>query len=132
ENYADYAFVAFEKFGTAKVVKVVRCGETVEAPFDVSDGFLWTVDGVAYDFTSAIDRDMTVKALKKKSYEINVVSTGAINSQKTVIVNEGDSFDFSTLHKDGYDFTIVSDEGRVITELTIVGKSTINVIYFKK
>ena len=132
DNYGDYAFVTFEKFGTEKVVKAVRYGEKVEGPFDIEDGYVWTVSGVAYDFTAGVDEDLTIKAVEKKYYRINIVSTGAINSLETVTVNEGDRFDFATLQKDGYEFTVVSEEGKVITELTVVGNSTINVIYIKK
>ncbi|MBQ6922997.1 MAG: hypothetical protein IJQ66_07910, partial [Clostridia bacterium] len=132
DNYAGYAFVTFEKFGTPKAVKAVLYGETVNAPFDLGDGLTWTVDGAEYDFSAGVMKDMTVKASEKKRYEIKVVSTGAINSQETVTVNEGESFDFSILQKDGYDFTVVSDDGKVITELTVIGKSTINVIYVRK
>ena len=132
DNYAGYAFVTFEKFGTPKAVKAVLYGETVNAPFDLGDGLTWTVDGAEYDFSAGIEKDMTVIASEKKRYEIKVVSTGAINSQEIVTVNEGESFDFSILQKDGYDFTVVSDDGKVITELTVIGKSTINVIYVRK
>ena len=115
-----------------KIVKAVKYGETVDAPFDVDDGFLWTVGGVAYDFALGVDSDITIKALEQNSYEIKIVSTGAINSCETVTINEGEAFDFSTLQKDGYDFTVVSDEGKVITKLIVVENSTINVIYTVK
>ena len=47
-------------------------------------------------------------------------------------VGEGEAFDFSALEKDGYDYIVLSDEGQVISELTVVGKTTVNVIYTQR
>ena len=131
-NYADYAFVTFEKFGTAKVTKTVSIGETVEAPFESGEGYAWMADGEAFDFTAVIDGDITVKAVKENAYEVKIVATGAVIEETTVTVGEGEAFDFSTLAKDGYDYIVLSNEGRVITELTVSGKTTVNVIYSQR
>ena len=132
DNYADCAFVTFEKFGTTKVLKVVASGETVEAPFAAGEGYAWTVNGQVYDFTAAVTEDMVVQATKPHAYEVTILSTGAITAQETVAVSEGAAFDFATLAKEGYDFVVISGDGKVITELTVLENTTLNVIYTKK
>ena len=132
DNYADCAFVTFEKFGTTKVLKVVTSGDMVKMPFEAGEGYTWTVNGQAYDFTAAVTEDMLVKATKANAFEVTVLSTGAITSQKTVMVGEGAAFDFASLAQDGYDFVVISDEGKVITELTVLENTILNVIYTKK
>ncbi|MBO5736780.1 MAG: tyrosine-protein phosphatase, partial [Clostridia bacterium] len=132
DNYAEYSFVTFEKFGTAKVLTLVGANETVAAPFEAGEGYVWTVNGQAYDFTATVTADMTIKASKANAYTVNVLSTGAVNAQESVTVNEGGAFDFSTLAKAGYDFVVISSEGKVITELTVAENTTINVIYINK
>ncbi len=132
DNYSDCAFVTFEKFGTAKVVEVIKLGETVEAPYEAGEGYVWTVNNQVYDFATAINGDMIVKAVQPKTYEVKILSTGAISSQETVTVNEGAAFDFATLQKGGYEVIVLSSEGKVITELTVVENTTLNVIYIQK
>ncbi len=129
DNYANYAFVTFEKFGVTRVVKTIGIGETVNAPFEAGEGYGWTVDGQAFDFATAISGDITIKALKTKVYEVKIVSMGAVTSEETVTVAEGEAFDFSTLAKDGYDCIVISDEGQILTSVTVNRNMTLNVIY---
>lgn len=132
DSYADYAFVTFEKYGTAKVVKAVALGETVAAPFDAGEGYTWTVDGEAFDFATAVTGDVTVKAVKETSYTVTVVSTGAVTAEETVTVGAGEAFDFASLEKSGYDYVVISGDGQVITSLTVSGNTTVNVIYMQR
>jgi protein tyrosine/serine phosphatase len=132
DNYSGYAFVTFEKFGTQKVVKAVALGETVAAPFEAGEGYTWTVDGQAFDFAMAVSGDITVKAVKANTYDVTVVSTGAVTAEETVTVVEGEAFDFATFEKSGYDFVVISSEGQVITSLTVSENTTINVIYVQR
>ena len=132
DNYADCAFVTFEKFGTMKAVQVVKVGETVEAPFEAGEGYEWIVGGEGFDFATAVSGDITIQAVQTKAYEVKILSTGAITAEESVMIKEGEAFDFDLLEKDGYDFIVISNEGKVITELTVAGQTTINVIYTKK
>lgn len=129
DNYSGLSFVKFEKFGVETVVKTVANGETVEE-IDAGEGYVWTLDGTAYDFNAEVSEDITLKAVKATTYEVKVVSTGAVDTQETVItVAEGTAFDFADLQKDGYEFIVISDAGEVITELTVSRKTTLNVVY---
>ncbi len=132
DNYADCAFVTFEKYGETKVVDVVRVGETVEAPFEAGEGYVWSVNGEAFDFAVGVSGDITIQALQMQAYEVKVVSTGAITAEESVMVQEGKAFDFAILERSGYDFIVLSDEGKVLTELTVNGATTINVIYSQR
>ena len=133
DNYADHAFVTFEKYGVQKVVKAVPTGGKVEAPFEAGDGYVWTLNDKTYDFADSVAGDITLIAVATDTvYKVNIVSTGAIVSENTVTVKAGGSFDFSELAKDGYDFIVLSDEGKVLTELKVVENSTINVVYRQK
>ena len=107
-------------------------GEKASAPYDAGEGFTWTVNGLAYDFATEVNGDITIAATKPNGYEVKVLSTGAITSQETVTVGEGVALDFSAFEKSGYDFVVVTEEGKVITELTVVEATTINVIYTKR
>ena len=126
------SFVTFEKFGAAKVVVMVENGQTVVAPFAAGDGYVWMVGSAAYDFAAGVTEDITVKAVKANVCDVKIVSTGAVTAEETVTVAEGSAFDFSTLEKAGYDFVVISEEGKVITELTVVGETTLNVIYTQR
>lgn len=128
DNYGDYAFVSFEKYGTERVNKIVRRGEKVEKPYE-DDGFTWMKGSEIYDFNLGVEDDMTLVAIKEETYEIKIISTGAITSESFITLNKGESLDFSTLQKEGYKYTVISDEGRIITSLTADRKMTINVIY---
>ena len=129
DNYSELSFVKFEKFGAETVVKAVANGETVEE-INAGEGYVWTLDGQAYDFNAEVSEDITLKAVKATTYEVKVVSTGAIDTQETIItVAEGAAFDFADLQKDGYEFIIISDTGEVVTELTVSRKTTLNVVY---
>ena len=132
DNYAEYSFVTFEKFGTAKVLTLVGANEKVTAPFEAGEGYVWMVDGQEYDFDAIVTKDMTVKAIKPITYEVTINATGAFTSQETVTVSEGATFDLTSLEKSGYDCIVISDEGQVITELTVVENTTLNVIYLQK
>lgn len=129
DNYSELSFVKFEKFGAETVVKAVANGETVDE-INAGEGYVWTLDGQAYDFNAEVSEDITLKAVKATTYEVKVVSTGAIDTQETIItVAEGAAFDFADLQKDGYEFIIISDTGEVVTELTVSRKTTLNVVY---
>lgn len=131
DNYAEYSFVTFEKFGTARVVQMLGAGETATMPFEAGEGYTWTVNGQAYDFTATVEGDMVIQATKVKPYAVKIIATGALTSEETVMVNAGESFDFTSLEQNGYDYIVLSDEGKIITELTVAGNTTLNVIYVK-
>lgn len=131
-NYADCAFVTFEKYGEKKVVSVVRAGETVEAPFEAGEGYEWIVNGELYDFAVAVNGDITIQAVQSNACAVKILSTGAIKTEETLTVQEGEAFDFALLEKSGYDFVVLSSEGKVLTELTVSTATTINVIYTEK
>ena len=132
DNYSGFSFVKFEKFGVKTILLAVENGETVEAPYDAGNGYVWTDGGLVYDFTASVDEDITVKALKTATCEVDVYFTGDITEQRTITVVEGASFDFSIIQAEGYDYTVISDEGKVINELTVNGKTTINVVCIQK
>ena len=90
------------------------------------------MNGQAFDFATAISGDITIKAVESKVYEVKIVSTGAVTAEETVMVGEGEAFDFSTLAKEGYDYIVLSNEGQIINELTVCEKTTINVIYVQR
>ena len=131
DNYSDCNFVTFEKYGVKKVVAVVANDATVSEPFDAGEGYVWTVNGAAYDFDAAVSEDITVKALKAETYTVTVNAIGA-DANGSFKVNAGSPFDFNNLNKDGYDFIVVSAEGRIITSLTPNSDITLNVIYKRK
>jgi hypothetical protein len=90
------------------------------------------LNGQAYDPTAAVTSDIIVKATKANTCEVTLLSTGAITAQETVTVGEGAAFDFTRLAKEGYDFVVISGEGKIITELTVLENTTLNVIYTQK
>ena len=129
DNYAEYSFVTFEKFGAKRVVQMLGVGEKAQMPYEAGEGYTWTVNGQVYDFTKAVEGDMLIQATKAQTYTVKIIATGAVTSEETVTVNAGETFDFTSLEKDGYDYIVLSDEGKIITELTVVGNTTLNVIY---
>lgn len=132
DNYDGFSFVRFDQFGVETVVKVVANGETVEE-ISAGDGYVWTVNGSSYDFNAEVSEDITLKAVKANTYKVKVLSTGAVDAEETLItVEEGAAFDFADLEKDGYNFIVISDEGKVITELTVSRETTLNVVYLQK
>ena len=132
DNYADCAFVTFEKYGTTKTVQVVELNGTVEAPFAAGEGYEWIVNGEVFDFATKISGDITIQAVPTKACAVKILSTGAITSEETVLVQEGETFDFALLEKEGYNFVVISDDGQLITELTVANQTTINVIYSER
>ena len=85
-----------------------------------------------FDFATKISGDITIQAVPAKACAVKILSTGAITSEETVLVQEGETFDFALLEKEGYNFVVISDDGQLITELTVANQTTINVIYSER
>ena len=132
DNYSGYNIVTCEKFGVKTRVFVVENGNKIPA-LDAYDGYIWTLDGVEYDFNTIINnKDIRLIAQKvptQLKYTVKIVSTGSLDGESSEYVNAGDNFDFALLNKSGYSYIVLSADGEIITSLKPESNTTINVIY---
>ena len=133
DNYGEYSFVSFEKFGEKTVKTLVVNGEKVsELPLE--EGYNWTLDNTIFDFTNTtINGDITLKATKEELATVKIVAMGAMgNSTYEVKYEKGESFDMSTLNKEGYIFKVMTEDATLVKTFTVESDCTLYVIYYNK
>jgi protein-tyrosine phosphatase len=133
DNYGEYSFVSFEKFGEKTVKTLVVNGEKAsELPLE--EGYNWTLDNTIFDFTNTtINGDITLKATKEELATVKIVAMGAMgNSTYEVKYEKGESFDMSTLNKEGYIFKVMTEDATLVKTFTVESDCTLYVIYYNK
>ncbi len=129
-NYEGYSFVTFKQYGVKTQTIAIANGDMAEAPYTLEDGYVWTVDGAAFDFATTITEDVTLVA-KKVEYcnvTINSVADGETYSMQA---EKGEAFDFATLAKDGYTAIVMDENGNVVTNFVVEKDCVLNVLYVK-
>ena len=130
DNYDGYAFVTFENFGVKTQVSAIAIGEKVVAPYELGEGESWTVGGKAYNLDAKITGDITLTAKKAEYCTVTIKSVTGEDSY-TVQVVKGNKFNFSTIAKDGYDVTVITENGEIVTSYTVEDDCVLNVLYTK-
>lgn len=130
DNYDGYAFVTFENFGVKTQVMAVAIGEKAVAPYALAEGESWTVGGKAYNLDAKITGDITLTA-KKAEYCTVTIKSVTDGESYTVQVVKGNDFNFSTLVKDGYNVTVITENGNIVTSYTVEDDCVLNVLYTK-
>ena len=133
DNYGEYSFVSFEKFGEKTVKTLVVNGEKV-SDLPLEEGYNWTLDNTIFDFTNTtINGDITLKATKEELATVKIVAMGAMgNSIYEVKYEKGESFDISTLNKEGYIFKVMTEDATLVKAFTVESDCTLYVIYYNK
>lgn len=130
DNYEGYTFVSFKQYGVKTQTIALQKGEKAVAPYALADGYEWTLDGETFDFETAIDKDVTLTATKAEYCTVKVYSV-TDGTEKTLQVKKGAAVDFAELQKDGYRVTVITQDGKTVTEYTVTQDCVLNVVYTK-
>jgi hypothetical protein len=100
----------------------------------LEEGYNWTLDNTIFDFTNTtINGDITLKATKEELATVKIVAMGAMgNSTYEVKYEKGESFDMSTLNKEGYIFKVMTEDATLVKTFTVESDCTLYVIYYNK
>lgn len=129
-NYGGYSFVTFKQYGVKTQTVAVANGEKVVAPYALENGCVWMANGKTFDFETEITGDITLE-VKKAEYCTVTVQLVASGESYTVEIEKGGEFDFSTLAKEGYTVTVITESGEVVTSYTVDQDCVLNVLYTK-
>ncbi len=127
-SYENMHFVTVKAYGYAREVWAVKDGVTFDMPFVLDEDSVWTVNGVAYDFSQPVTEDFTLQAAEQEYIKVLVSVDGA---EVAIKAQAGDSIDFSQFAKDGYTYKIMDTEGNIISSLTVTKDCAVSVVYFK-
>ena len=128
-DYRDKYIVSFSCFGKPEQFVAVYSGAVIVAPYDLDNGYTWTVNGEAADFSQPITADTCFVAKKVEGFTVSVI----VDGKKTeTFYLKGTTVDFTQFEKEGYDLFVIDESGSVITSLSVEKSYTLNVVYIKK
>ena len=128
-DYQDKYIVSFSCFGKSEQFVAVDSGAVIVAPYDLDNGYVWTVNGEAADFSQPITADTCFVAKKVEGFTVSVI----VDGKKTETFYLKDTtVDFTQFEKEGYDLFVIDESGSVITSLSVEKSYTLNVVYIKK
>ena len=128
-DYQNKFIVSFRCFGKAERFVAVYSGAVIVAPYDLDNGYTWTVNGEAADFSQPITADTCFVAKKVEGFTVSVI----VDGKKTeTFYLKGTTVDFTQFEKEGYDLFVIDESGSVITSLSVEKSYTLNVVYIKK
>ena len=128
-GYRGKAIVTFSAFGKEDTTFAVDIGSTVEAPYELGEGYVWTANGDAADFTKPVTANVSFVAIKAEGYTVTLISGGDVTEK---FCFAGSAFDFGQFEKDGFTLTVIDETGEIITSLTVEKDTALNLIYIKK
>ncbi len=129
DGYGERAIVTFISFGKAEQVFAVNKGDIVSAPYELDEGYVWTVNGIEANFDLPITEDTRFEAKRVEGFTVTFVIDGEMTEK---FYQRGVEIEFSQFEKEGYTFFVISDSGDILTSLTVERNIAINVIYIKK
>ena len=129
DGYETYNIVTFACFGKADRTFAVKSGTTVAAPYELDEGFVWTVNGNAYDLSMPIIKDVRFVAKKIDGFVVTTI----IDGQRTEkFYEKGAAVNFAEYDKPGYNRIVINDSGDILNSLVVDRDITLNVIYIKE
>lgn len=128
-DYQNKFIVSFRCFGKAERFVAVDSGAVVAAPYDLENGYVWTVNGSVADFSQPITADTDFVAEKVEGFTVSFI----VGGEKTeAFYITGATVDLSQFEKADYYTFFVNQAGDLLDALVVNGDTTISVIYIKK
>ena len=131
-NYAGKVFVKIESLGQKDISIMVDKGAVISAPYELNESLAWFSNGQSFDFTKPINETTYIYADYVVQYVVTIHFVGFARQDEILRLNSGYVLSLDKYVLDNYNMTAISDEGVLISELTITRDAYINIIYIRK
>ncbi|MBP5467065.1 MAG: tyrosine-protein phosphatase [Clostridia bacterium] len=129
EGYQGKYFVSFSCFGKVEKTFAVDSDAVISAPYDLNEGYVWTVNGEVADFSRPITDNVRFVAEKAEGFTVAVI----VGGEKTeTFYLKGAAVDLTRFEKVGYNCVVINEAGDIITSLSGEKDTTLSIIYIKK